>query len=365
MKTSSATTRVLCTVFVLSILYACSPAEPPEIAAVSEPASRAVTIMTLNAQNLFDNQDDPNKDDKAYLAAEAKQSDAHIAACNEIEVESWRDECLYLDWTGGAIDYKLGLLSDVIRQVDDGRGPDIIAFQEVENVQILERLRTEFLADAGYGTSILVEGDDLRGIDVAFLSKLPLVGQATLHCIAFEDFPEHAGDTRGVLQATFLLPDGSLLTGFAVHFPAPFLPTQMRIEAYQHLAELRASLPPEHYVFAAGDFNTTSTEDDREKLLEQFARPFWMVAHDDCQGCPGTYYYARDDTWSFLDMILYSPARGAKTTWQIRADSVQIANQIPAQVTPDGTPAHFDLRKRSGVSDHWPLLLTIELTEKQ
>ncbi len=60
MKTSSVTTRALCMVFVLSILCACSPAEPPEIATVSEPAPRAVTIMTLNAQNLFDNQDDPN-----------------------------------------------------------------------------------------------------------------------------------------------------------------------------------------------------------------------------------------------------------------------------------------------------------------
>ena len=365
MKTSSATTRVMCTVFVLSILCACSPAETPEIAAVSEPASSAITIMTLNAQNLFDNQDDPNKDDKAYLPAEAKQSDAHIAACNEIEVESWRDECLYLDWTDGAIDYKMELLSAVIRQIDDGRGADIIAFQEVENIEILERLRSDYLADAGYGTAILVEGDDLRGIDVAFLSKLPLAGQPILQRIAFEDFPQHAGDTRGVLQATFQLPDDSLLTGFAVHFPAPYLPTQMRIEAYQHLAELRANLPPEHHAFAAGDFNTTSTEDDRKNLLEQYARPFWTVAHDDCQGCPGTYYYARDDNWSFLDMILYSPARGAKTTWQIRADSVQIANRIPAQVTPDGTPAHFDLGKRTGVSDHWPLLLTIELAEKQ
>ncbi len=252
MKTSSATTRVMCIVFVLSILCACSPAEPPEIATVSEPAPRAVTIMTLNAQNLFDNQDDPNKDDKAYLPIEAKQSEAHTAACNEIEVESWRDECLYLDWTDSAVDYKLGLLSDVIRQIDDGRGADIIAFQEVENLRILERLRSEFLTDAGYGTPILVEGDDLRGIDVGFLSKLPLAGHPILHRIAFEDFPGRAGDTRGVLEATFRLPDGSLLTGFAVHFPAPYHPTQMRAAAYRHLAGLRAALPPERMVVLDG-----------------------------------------------------------------------------------------------------------------
>ncbi|MCH7637303.1 MAG: endonuclease/exonuclease/phosphatase family protein, partial [Proteobacteria bacterium] len=308
---------------------------------------------------------DPNKDDKAYLPIEAKQSEAHTAACNKIKVESWREECLFLDWTDSAVDYKLGLLAEVIRQIDDGRGADIIALQEVENVQILERLRSEFLADIGYGTAILVEGDDLRGIDVGFLSKLQPVGQPILHHIAFADFPDRTGDTRGILQATFQLPDGSLLTGFAVHFPAPYQPVWMRIEAYRHLTRLRTALPPDHHAFAAGDFNTTSTEDARENLLEQFVRPFWTATHDDCQGCPGTYYYARDDNWSFLDMILFSPARGTKATWQIRADSVRIANRIPSQVTPDGKPARFNLRERTGVSDHWPLLVMIEAKQNQ
>jgi hypothetical protein len=44
----------------------------------------SVSVMTINFQNLFDNVDDPEKDDKAYLPIEAKQSKAHIAACNEI-----------------------------------------------------------------------------------------------------------------------------------------------------------------------------------------------------------------------------------------------------------------------------------------
>ena len=84
-----------------------------------------------------------------------------------------------------------------------------------------------------------------------------------------------------------------------------------------------------------------------------------------CDECPGTYYYGRDNNWSFLDMILYSPARGAKATWQIRADSVRLANRLPSQVTSSGTPAAHDPFTKQGVSDHWPLMLTIELVEKQ
>jgi predicted extracellular nuclease len=100
-------------------------------------------------------------------------------------------------------------------------------------------------------------------------------------------------------------------------------------------------------------------------MLDKHVRPVWNVAHDYCQGCPGTYYYAPDDNWSFLDMILFSPARSEKTTWQIRADSVQILNRFPAQVTPDGRPNSYKASDRTGVSDHWPIVATIELIEKQ
>ena len=333
---------------------------------LNEPAVESMTVMSFNVQNLFDNIDDPGKDDKAYLPLAAKQTEAHIAACNEIEVDSWRDECLNLDWSDAAIDHKLDVLAATIRQVNGGSGADIIAMQEVENVSILDRLRTEKLADLGYRPAILVEGTDVRGIDVAILSKLPLANEPQLHPLKLPDFPEREGDTRGVLQATFVLPDDSLLTAFAVHFPAPFHPTEMRVAAYEHLTRLLEALPDDHHAFAAGDFNTTSKEDAREGLLDAFARPFWTLAHDvGCGNCDGSYYYHGDSSWSFLDMIFFAPARGAKTTAQIRGDSVRIANGYPPQVSEYGTPERFRSDTATGVSDHWPMTATIELTEKQ
>ena len=348
----------------LLALPGCFDSEAPPGAQVVDaaPALDAVTIMTFNVQNLFDNVDDPGKDDKAYLPIDAKQSATHIAECNEIEVASWRNECLTLDWSDAAIDHKLTVLAEAIKQVNDGRGADIIAFQEVENVAILNRLRDEYLADSGYLPAILIEGSDDRGIDVAFLSRLPVIGAPRLHPLILEDFPDRVGDTRGVLEATFELPDDSLLTGFVVHFPAPFHPTEMRIAAYEHLSDLRDALPDKHYAFAAGDFNTTHTEDSRQGLLERLVRPFWTVAHDQCD-CPGTYYYAQDDSWSFLDMILFSSARGENTTWKIRADSVQIANRIAAQVSDAGRPLRYDAARQVGVSDHWPMVVVLKFNK--
>ena len=61
------------------------------------------------------------------------------------------------------------------------------------------------------------------------------------------------GDTRLILEATFVLDDGSLLTGYAVHLPAPFHPTVMRESAHRSPMRRMRCLPVE---CIASDFNT-------------------------------------------------------------------------------------------------------------
>ena len=319
----------------------------------------SVSIMAFNVQNLFDTTDDPGKDDKAYLPIEAKQNAAHISECNEIPVESWRNECLHLDWDDKALEHKLGVVAETILQVNGGRGPDIVALQEVENLEVLERLRSEYLQQADYLPAVLIEGTDTRGIDVAFLTRLPLARAPVLHLLELPaDYAAQEGDTRGLIEATFELPDGSLLTGYSVHFPAPFHPTEMRVYAYEHLQQVRDAIPPTHNVFAAGDFNTTSTEDDAEGLIDTYIRPAWVVSNDLCVGCAGTHHYSRDDRWSFLDMVLFAPSADPRTAWSVT--SIDIANAVPDQVTVDGTPNRYRSAERTGVSDHWPVVMTLE-----
>jgi endonuclease/exonuclease/phosphatase family metal-dependent hydrolase len=326
--------------------------------------SPTVTLMTFNVENLFDTRDDAGKDDKAFLPLTLKQSDAHRQSCNGIEVAHWREQCLHWDWNEEILQRKLSVVAQSILQVGNGRGPDVLALQEIENRDILERLRTEHLAAAGYAPAILIEGEDDRGIDVAFLTRLDVVGKPVLHTIPFDGVPrERVADTRGILEATFRLPGGALLTGYAVHFPAPYHPTAMRVSAYDSLNGLKRSLPEDRAAFAAGDFNTTSREGREKSMLERHVRPNWIVVHERGNvGVQGTSYYDQDGTWSFLDMILWSPARkNGDRAWILRDSSVQVPNQVPAQVQDGATPARFELPEGSGVSDHWPLLAAIEL----
>lgn len=51
--------------------------------------SESFTIMTFNAQNLFDTKDDAGKDDKAYLPLELKQNEEHQRSCSNINVKAY------------------------------------------------------------------------------------------------------------------------------------------------------------------------------------------------------------------------------------------------------------------------------------
>ena len=315
--------------------------------------AETISIMTFNVENLFDNSHDAGKNDETYLPAARKKSKIHIEKCNRIQVRRWRDQCLYWDWNDAVVERKLDVITESIKQVNRGQGPDIIAFQEIENISILERLRNEKLSGLGYQPGVLIEGKDRRGIDVAFLAKHPAVG-AKLHEIKFpKSLKKRVGDTRPILEVTFKLPTGDLLTGFSVHFPAPYHPTEMRESAYTTLNKIVGDLPEDRAVFAAGDFNTTREEDANKNMLERWVRPTWQVAHDLCKGCPGTSYYPPKDDWSFLDMIFWR----ASDEWDMRRS--YLANKTRAQRNRDGTPKRFELPEASGVSDHWPLVLEI------
>ncbi|MEM6639856.1 MAG: endonuclease/exonuclease/phosphatase family protein [Pseudomonadota bacterium] len=318
-----------------------------------------VSIMTFNVQNLFDTRDDPLKRDETYLPIAAKQSAQHKASCAGIEVAVWRRECLELDWSDVVLDAKLRALADAILANDpSGRGPDILVLQEVENRRVVEALREGYLARADYLPVVLLEGRDARGIDVAFLSRLPLIGKPVLHPAVFPGASDAVvADTRGVLEATFALPDGTPLTGFAVHFPAPFHPVGLRIQAYSMLNQLLAQLPADRLAFAAGDFNTISSE---KAVLDEHVVPRWYIGHQmGCGECRGTYYYAPDDNWSFLDMILLSKSFDLSNRWRLKPGSVQVANAHPEQVREDGAPRRFDSANGRGVSDHWPLRIAL------
>jgi endonuclease/exonuclease/phosphatase family metal-dependent hydrolase len=354
--------------FVMFSVFGCSSVGVLKRVESFDSKSRLV-IMTFNVENLFDLRDDLNKDDQTFLPLALKKSDKHVFECNKIKVPKWKQQCLEWDWSAEVLDTKLKRLASVILQVNQGRGPDILILQEVENLLILEKLRSEYLQAAEYIPGILIEGNDKRGIDVAILTRLMPMQQPKLHPIVFDSNVEalRIQDTRGILEATLALPDGEALTVFAVHFPAPFHPTAMRLSAFNTLNNLKDQLPEERASIAAGDFNVTAEEESQLSLLKNMSAGRWLVAHfEGCSKCLGTNYYEPKKSWSFLDTILFSKhfssndfAERGDFSWKLDVGSIQIPANAEGQKNAMGHPIAFELPNPKGVSDHFPMAAEI------
>ena len=308
------------------------------------------TTMTLNVENLFDTYDDLNKDDKAFLPISKKLSEEHKNSCKKIRVKTWKDECLYLDWNEKVKDAKLKNISDLIVAYKNN-GPDIIFLQEIENNNILDQLFS-LLKPYGYIDKVLLEGNDYRGIDNAFISKFP-IKDSRLHFIKFDGKFSNK-DTRPILEASINI-NGSIVRFYGVHFPAPFLNFAMRDSAFVALNQLL--MKHNDPSIAAGDFNVTREEAFKENTFYDQEK-YWDIAHHiGCNECLGTYYYAPNNDWSFLDTILVSKKRNIYF----------ISNKIGLHKTPinmdpeNSKPLGFNALSLKGVTDHIPMIAEIEL----
>ena len=331
-------TKSIAFIFLLSLFFALSV------------SATEISLMTYNVENLFDTKDDMGKDDKAFLPASFKKNAYHKGHCRGIEVKKWRDECLYLDWNEVAKTNKILNIAKVVSSYESD-GADIVAFQEIENISVLKDL-FKALEPFGYLDFVLLEGKDYRGIDSAIISKFP-IKLSKLHFIKFSP-GFSTKDTRPILEAQIEL-SGKILRVYSVHFPAPFLDSVMRKDAFNSLESLLKS--HNDPAVAMGDFNVTSEEELELNTFQQQS-DIWQVSHrEGCEECRGTYYYEPKDDWSFLDVILASKGREISFT----DNSIGVLINETNALKDSGRPKGFDAISMDGVSDHFPVIAKVKI----
>ena len=301
-------------------------------------------LMTFNAENLFDHQKSPDRRDETYLPIEKKRTPAHRKKCRSLSARKYRRLCLNLDWSEKALMKKLKKISQTILLAQNGKGPDLLVLQEVENIGVLLTLKDKFLPHSHYREAILLEGKDPRGINIAILSRFPLLQSPVLHAIPGNSLFEPPL-SRGILEAQFDI-HGKSVTIFGIHFPSPRHPLRKRQQAMAFLNQLGASKAGgRKLLMAAGDFNVPITEESQ--IYRRMASAHWIVAHFvGCYQCLGTYYFRRNHRWSFLDTIMVWRQSGTK--WKIRPGSM--STLISENSLVNG--AHG--------SDHLPFVMTME-----
>lgn len=333
---------------------------------------KRITIMTMNAENLFDTEHDAGKLDFTYMPRAVKKNNQQIErACEQMGYG--KKSCLYNDWDDSKLRKKLNHLASAIIENDS---PEIILFQEVENIKILTRLMDTINArlrksDGVYIEPVLIEGPDRRGIDVAILSKLPLVRPPESYSLDWTRYGKPR-DTRGILKATFLLPGRkkSVISVFAFHFPSQGLSTRYRSVSLEYLRKIMAEEKQllersgfESIMVAGGDSNIVEKE---YHLWKQYMNGYmvskdFITRNDEMvSGAKGTHNYKGE--WSYLDVLIF-PNAMQKTTWRVDQKSAHVANVWKTQFTENARgekiPNAYRYPKYSGVSDHFPFSVDI------
>jgi hypothetical protein len=155
-------------------------------------------VAWWNVENLFDEENSPRRTEKL-----------NRVIGNDL-----------VGWTPQLRDRKISQLADVIAQMNQGAGPDLLGVCEVENRFVLDLLATA-LADRLDGRRyeiVHADTDDARGIDVAFLYDPTLLavpaGEVFFHVVM------RRNATREIVQVNFTSRGGRTWAVFGNHWPS-------------------------------------------------------------------------------------------------------------------------------------------------
>lgn len=155
--------------------------------------SDTIYVASWNVENLFDNIDDPDKNDEDFLESGNK------------------------NWTNERIFNKLKNLSDVIRFMNNQTGPDILGLIEIEHQYLIEKMLVNFLPERNYKV-VGFDSPDSRGIDNYLMFDADLFELIEYNPIPIIFFDEEYS-TRDILHVSLKYFD-EVIDVFVNHWPS-------------------------------------------------------------------------------------------------------------------------------------------------
>jgi len=318
-----------------------------------------ITLMTWNVNNLFDEKDN------GYEYAEF------------LESAGWSNE-KYLG--------RVNAVSAAIGNIQPP--PDIIMFQEIESLKIIEDIAASLRG--GYGWSHF-SANPGAALGLGIMSRLP-ISQAMAHSITINGVTA----PRPVLEARIKTAEGEFVV-FVCHWKSKLggdeITEAVRRSSARVILRRTRELwenEPQIGVIAAGDLN-----ENHDEFFRQSAKIISALLPDDsfCASAvgeqkdfivisgnkppspvhfsqetivlfspwygdleKGSYYYKRD--WETIDHFLISGQFFDGAGWEY--EKAETADFSPF-VNSSGVPVSYNVRTGAGLSDHLPLLLTLKM----
>ena len=306
-------------------------------------AQTRLTIVELNAENLFDTRHDTLKNDYEFLP----DSPRH--------------------WTRTKYWQKLNRIGQtIIACGEDSSGwslPDIVGLCEVENDSVLFDLtRRSLLRKARY-EYVMTASDDVRGIDVALLYSpfsFRLIKADTIRVLPLSEMRP----TRDILHVEGEIENGDTLHIFLLHAPSrmggELYSRPFRKHVMERLCSAIDSLRSQYAnpkLLVMGDFNDYADSPSLQLAYEHGLFNVATGAHGR-NGAKGTYRYHGE--WGSLDQILVSENL---RSW-VKDCRINDAPFLLEKDTKYGGVKprrnYNGMRFNNGFSDHLPLILHLQ-----
>ena len=285
-------------------------------------------------------------------------------------------------WNADILNSKLDQLAQVIKRLNDGKGPDLLGVCEVESKAVLEKLLLKIDIPRREYSIVHSDTGDKRGIDVAFIYDLKLFRKPYKSHV-FNHVVLKRNATRDILQVNFKTRGSQPLDFVAIanHWPSK-LGGDLTSEPYRIMAaetlsywleRIPAKFQKEVPVVVMGDFNdepfnrsitdyALALKDSSKVRSRRARRPLlfnlmWEIQEDGI----GSHYY---DDWSMLDQMMVNRALlGGSGGLTLVPSSCGIYR--PADMLKRGKPRRFGRPSSKsfdieGYSDHLPIYLRIK-----
>lgn len=360
----------------------------------SLPTVKTFSVMSYNAENLFDTLHDEGKNDYPNLPIELKKGKykketEESCLFNGPIGSPGFSRCFNLNWNQQTLDRKLSNLTKAISMFDNGKGADAVILQEVENQNVMNLLLKKARI-LGYQFALLLEDEDSRGIDVAIISKYPIISSKL-----YQGSPD-SGVKRGIYQFNLNV-DSFRIVILGNHWPSRHNDVQDRMNASDLFMKTAEKIPRADLVIGMGDFNTIDKE--VPNAIHAVYNDFFD-AKPEAQKLgiklfPGTYKYR--GVWDVLDRILIRKSDLAQgrvkplyQTFEIVYNELLLGKENLPQNTPSGNfqggrtiasgssrnsrnssggrddltkeaPLRFNPANGQGFSDHLPVAMKFQL----
>lgn len=303
-------------------------------------------VANWNVENLYDVTNDPLKDDEEFLPESSKQ------------------------WNDARYEDKLNNLTKVINYMNNGCGPDILAMEEVENINVVKRLLYK-MRDRDY---IVAHRDspDARGIDVALLYDRNVFDIGNLEKLHVE-LP-NASPTRDILYVVLIYKKNNEKVHLYVnHWPSrrggeekSSINRKAAANVLKNSLDKLKKSAPNSNIIILGDFNDEPNNESVETVLgaKDFncSKPernsLFNLTYKKYKGGEGSYLYG--GKFDMLDQIIISSALldGKKIEYVCNSFTVikpQFMIMEEGKRKGGAIPTYVGTQYLGGYSDHFPV----------